>query len=131
MQLSTKNIKMKKLFILPVVLMLTAIMPGYAIIQKGNGLVTVRLVTEDLSVYAGKFQMKRDGKDFYLSIEVVDGDLIATSLWDHQKMNLKHLSGDKFIVSGLDWSVKFIRDKDNKVTKVLVMGTDLWTRVDV
>ena len=66
---------------------------------------------------------------FYLNLSLEDGELIGTQLWDNQKMSLKHLSGDSFIVSGLDWSVKFIRDKNGKVIQVLVMGKDVWTKV--
>src|SRR5258707_79378 len=84
---------------------------------------------DTLSIYAGKFQKLINNNMFYLQFDVVDGNLIGSTLWDGNKMMLKHLSGDNFIVAGIDWGVKFVRDKDGKVNSVIVRGTDVWTRV--
>lgn len=84
---------------------------------------------DSLLAYIGKYQKDFNGTIFYLSLSVENGELVGTQLWDKQKMAIKHLSGDNFIVSGLDWSVKFIRDKEGKVTQVVVMGKDAWTKV--
>jgi len=86
-------------------------------------------ITDSVTAYTGKYQKDFNGTMFYLEISLEDGELIGTQLWDNQKMSLKHLSRDNFIVSGLDWSVKFTRDKEGKVTQVQVMGKDLWTKV--
>ncbi len=88
-----------------------------------------RIKADSLTAFTGKFQKDFNGMVFYLNFSLMDGELIGTQLWDNQKMSIKHLSGDNFIVSGLDWSVKFIRDKVGKVTQVQVMGKDLWTKV--
>ena len=84
---------------------------------------------DSLAAYTGKYQKDFNGTLFYLNFSVENGELVGTQLWDNQKLAVKHLSGDNFIVSGLDWSVKFIRDKEGKVTQVMVMGKDLWTKV--
>lgn len=84
---------------------------------------------DSLTEYLGKFQKNFNGTVFYISFSLEDKELVGTQLWDNQKMALKHLSGDNFIVSGLDWSVKFIRDKEGKVIQVVVMGKDAWTKV--
>lgn len=84
---------------------------------------------DSLADYTGKFQKDFNGKVFYISFSVENEELVGTQLWDNQKMALKHLSGDNFIVSGLDWSVKFIRDKEGKVIQVIVMGKDAWNKV--
>ena len=88
-----------------------------------------RIKADSLDAYTGKFQKDFNGTMFYLNFSLENGELIGTQLWDNQKMAIKHLSGDSFIVSGLDWSVKFIRDKEGKVTQVVVMGKDAWTKV--
>ncbi|RYE22085.1 MAG: DUF3471 domain-containing protein [Sphingobacteriaceae bacterium] len=88
-----------------------------------------RSTADSLAAYTGKYQKDFNGTVFYLSLSVENGELVGTQLWDNQKLSIKHLSGDNFIVSGLDWSVKFIRDKEGKVTQVVVMGKDTWTRV--
>jgi len=85
--------------------------------------------TDTLSIYAGKYQRVIHNDMFYIQFEVEDDNLIGTTLWDGNKLMLKHLSGDNFIVSGIDWGVKFLRDKDGKVTSVTVRGQDSWTRV--
>ena len=85
--------------------------------------------TDTLSIYAGKYQRVIHNDMFYIQFEVEDDNLIGTTLWDGNKLMLKHLSGDNFIVSGIDWGVKFVRDKDGKVTSVTVRGQDSWTRV--
>ncbi len=88
-----------------------------------------RTKADSLTAYTGKYQKDFNGTLFYLSFSLENAELTGTQLWDNQKMALKHLSGDNFIVSGLDWSVKFIRDKEGKIIQVLVMGKDLWTKV--
>ena len=84
---------------------------------------------DTLSIYTGKFQKLINNNMFYLQFDVVDGNLVGSTLWDGNKMMLKHLSGDNFIVLGIDWGVKFIREKDGKINSVLVRGTDEWVRV--
>jgi hypothetical protein len=88
-----------------------------------------QITTDTLSIYVGKFQRVIHNDMFYIQFEVEDGNLIGTTLWDGNKLLLKHLSGDNFIVSGIDWGVKFIRDKAGKVSEVVIRGADSWTRV--
>jgi hypothetical protein len=87
-------------------------------------------VADSLNVYTGKYKMKReDGNEFYLTLSVENGQLVALELWDNQKKYLNHVSGDDFIVDGLGWAVSFERDKDKKIIALLVRGTDTWTKV--
>jgi hypothetical protein len=87
-------------------------------------------VADTLTIYTGKFQKLINNNMFYLQFDLVDGNLIGSTLWDGNKMILKYLSGDNFIVAGIDWGVKFIRDKDGKINSVMVRGVDVWTRVN-
>ncbi len=85
---------------------------------------------QSLSEYAGKYQLnKQGGPAPFLGVSVVDSALVFTQLWDGKKMPVKHLSGDNFIVEGLDWSVQFVRDSNKNITEVVVMGTDHWVKV--
>lgn len=81
------------------------------------------------NAYTGKYQKESDGKIFYLNFFLEKGQLTAQQAWDKRKMMIKPLSGDNFIVSGLDWSVKFIRNKAGEVSQVVVMGKDTWTKL--
>ncbi len=83
-----------------------------------------------LAQYAGKYQMTIKGQTGYIQIAIKDGELLQTALWSGEQHMLKHLSGDNFIMQGKDWSVKFIRNKKGIIVSVLVMGTDLWTKVN-
>ena len=120
---------MKKLQLIPALLVLL-----YAGVCKatvaGKYDITVHQNQQDsLGVYVGKYQSIRPKGTFYVEVALVDGQLVATATWDGSKLLFKHISGDAFIVSGLDWSIKFIRDKDNNITQMLVRGTDYWTRL--
>jgi hypothetical protein len=84
---------------------------------------------DSLNIYTGKYQMIQGKGTFYVIVNVVEGQLVANATWDGSKLLLKHLTGDSFIVSGLDWSIKFIRDKDKNIAQMLVRGTDYWTKM--
>jgi len=111
---------MKKLAILTCIifLMQTAIIVAHSNIQ-----------TNPLAEYTGKYQVVQKRGTVGVKIELVNGELICTQLWDGEKLLLRHLSGDNFIMAGFDWSVKFLRGKDKKINQILVMGTDRWDKV--
>jgi hypothetical protein len=96
----------------------------------GPGVINTKAQQNALSAYTGKYQMTVRGQTGYIQITVKDGDLLLNALWNGEKNVLKHLSGDNFIMQRKDWSVKFIRGKKGDVVSVLVMGTDLWTKVN-
>lgn len=83
-----------------------------------------------LAIYQGKYQMVVKGQTVYIEIKLTGDQLTLTSLWDKRANEIKQLSGDNFIMSGHDWSVKFIRDSKGKVSEVVVMGTDHWKKVN-
>jgi hypothetical protein len=84
-----------------------------------------------MAEYAGKYQLNKPGGPAPLLLVTVNySSLVFTETWDHNKtMPVKHLSGDNFIVEGLDWSVQFVRDKNKNITEVVVMGKDHWVKV--
>lgn len=84
---------------------------------------------DSLAEYTGKYQVVQKRGTVAIKIDLVDGELVCTQLWDGEKLVLRHLSGDSFMMAGFGWSVKFLRDKDKKITQILVMGTDRWDKV--
>lgn len=88
------------------------------------------IVTDSLSAYTGKYKMKReDNMEFYLTLSIENGQLVALELWDNAKKHLNHISGDDFIVDGFGWAVRFERDEHKKVKALVVRGTDTWMKV--
>ncbi|WP_295798848.1 hypothetical protein [Mucilaginibacter sp.] len=84
--------------------------------------------TDSLSAYTGKFKMTRQNQSIFLQLDIVNNELVATQVWDGEKLLVKHISGDKFMVAGFDWPVKFIRGADGDVIKIIVSGTGLWVK---
>src|SRR3954454_22699736 len=84
--------------------------------------------TDSLSVYTGKFKMIRQNQSVFLQLDVVNNELVATQVWDGEKLLVRHISGDKFKVAGFDWPVRFIRDANGNVDRIIVSGTGLWTK---
>ena len=106
------------------ILLLCLLIAGPRVISNANQ------QQDALAVYLGKYQMTVRGQTGYIQISIKDGELLQTALWSGEQHALKHLTGDNFIMQGKDWSVKFIRGKKGNVVSVLVMGTDLWTKVN-
>lgn len=93
--------------------------------------ISINKVDKDsLKVYTGRFQSIQKAGTFLVEVlQTEDGHILAHSLWDGNKYPLNHLTGDNFIMQGFDWSVKFLKDKDGKVNRMLVKGTEYWDRV--
>jgi hypothetical protein len=118
---------MKKLFILPLLCVFSYGTISQATPHKAT---IVHAKKDSLNAYVGRYQSIQKQGTFLVEVLLTeDGRLLANSLWDGNKYALKHLTDDNFILTGFDWSVKFIKDKDNKVTKMLVKGTEYWDKV--
>lgn len=89
-----------------------------------------KLADDSLKVYTGRYQSIQKAGTFLVEVLLtVDNRLIAHSLWDGNKYPLKHLNGDNFIMQGFDWSIKFERDKNNKIIRLVLKGTEVWDRI--
>ncbi|WP_214072941.1 DUF3471 domain-containing protein [Mucilaginibacter sp. dw_454] len=82
-----------------------------------------------MDVYSGKYVMTVNGNTGYIQITPKDDHLVLLETWTGDKYNLKHLSGDNFIMEIRGWAVQFNRDKKGAVVSVEVMRKDLWTKV--
>jgi len=121
-----KKLKMKKIITITCMLLLLQI----PFINASSAIINIGVFqTNPLTEYTGKYQVVQRQGTVAIKIDLVDGELICTQLWDGEKLLLRHLSGDNFMMAGFDWSVKFLRDKDKKVNQILVTGTDRWDRV--
>jgi hypothetical protein len=92
---------------------------------------TTKSNQDSLAAYEGKYMMKRNNETFYIALTLEKGVLVITESWgDKLKKYLERLNGDNFLVTGLGWSVEFKRDKDKKITQMIVSGIDTWNRVE-
>ena len=84
---------------------------------------------DGLEQFAGRYKLTQGTNVLFLSIYVENGKLVSKQLWDGLVRPLDHLNGDNYMVTSVGWTVKFIRDKNNKVAKMQVAGHDIWTKV--
>ena len=90
---------------------------------------TIRKMQQDtLSDYTGKYELSRN-KSLYVTLAIEKGSLVVTQSWDNTQKHLDHLNGDNYIVSGIGWSVQFVRGTDKKVTQMIVSSADTWIKV--
>jgi len=119
---------MRKLILLSVLIMLLGAVSSKAI----TPIICIgvkNIAPDSLNDYTGKYKMLQNGEMFYVTVTNVDGALIATPSWNSNKLKFNHIKGDYFIVSGLEWSVKYVRDKDNSILEMIVSGTDHWQKI--
>ena len=65
-----------------------------------------------------------------MQVYIANGKLAGKDLASGEVKTLDHLSGDDFILSKEKIAVKFLRDKDNRVLQIAVMGNVMWTKID-
>ena len=78
--------------------------------------------------YLGKYQITMGGQNLEIEIALKNGKLWGTQLWDGGNSAVSNVAGDEFIVDSLGWPIKFIRDKDNKVSQLLLNKKDVFTK---
>jgi len=83
-----------------------------------------------LEAYAGKYSMTVNGKTGQIEISAKGDHLVLHETWTGDDFNLKHLSGDNFMMEKREWPITFNRDNTKKIVSVLVtrVGKDLWTK---
>lgn len=86
--------------------------------------------SDSLKQYTGKYQMQQGMQTNYLEVYIENGKLAGKDMSRGEVKTLDHLSGDDFILSKEKVAIKFIRDKDNKVFQIAIMGNVMWTKID-
>ena len=112
---------MKKYFLLPIVFILLPI--AFCMAKS------LQNQQDTLTAYAGRYQSTQGGQIIQVDVEVQNGELVGTSLRDGQQLHIEHSSGN-YIIKESGLPIKFIKDKKNVVTSILVSGTDVWKKTD-
>jgi hypothetical protein len=88
-------------------------------------------IADNLEQFTGRYKRMQGSTVLMLNVYVENGKLVSKQLWDFAVMPLKATTGDNFTVAAAktNWPVKFIRDKNQKVTQMLVAEHDMWTKV--
>lgn len=84
---------------------------------------------DTLSQFTGKYQTHQGMQIIYADVYVDQGKLTAKASTG-ETLILDRVSGDNFIIASQHVPVKFIRDKDNKIAKIIVNGGQTWVRTD-
>jgi len=83
-----------------------------------------------MAVYAGRYSMTSENdKTGYIKISPKGNNLVLHEEWSGDNIDLKHLSGDNFLMGVKAWAAHFNRDKTKAVVSVEIRGADLWTKV--
>ena len=69
-----------------------------------------------------------NGQAMVIQITIKHGKLWGIPLFGGPESPLEYISGDDYNINTAGWPLKFIRDKDNKVSQMLFNGKDLFTR---
>jgi hypothetical protein len=111
--------KMKKYLILPL---------AFILLPIAFCLATPLLNQKDtLTAYTGRYETSQGDKIVQVDVDIQNGELVGTSLRDGQQLHLDRSSGN-YIIKESGLFIKFIKDKKNVVTGILVSGTDVWKK---
>lgn len=80
--------------------------------------------------YVGKYQLMMNGQAMVIEITVKHGKLWGIPLFGGPESPLDYVSGDDYTVNTTGWPMKFIRDKDKKISQMLFNAKDLFTRIN-
>ena len=87
-----------------------------------------KLSASELKAFEGKYQFEKESTAF-LQIVAKEDHLVLKQLWDSKEFDFTPESPLDFFVKGQEFPLKFTKDKDGRVTKVLAFERDAWDRV--
>lgn len=90
--------------------------------------VEVKLSAEQLKAFEGKYQFE-EKKEAFLQITATANGLMLKQLWDQQEINFIALSDLVFLNKERGFPLKFTKDQNGAVTKVLAFNRDLWDKI--
>jgi hypothetical protein len=88
----------------------------------------VTLTADQLKAFAGKYEFSEKPGTF-LQITATDSGLTLKQLWDNREFNFMAISDTDFLNKQMQFPLKFTKDKDGKVIKVLAFNRDSWDKV--
>lgn len=88
----------------------------------------VKLTAEQLKAYEGKYQFEVK-KDAFIQITATADGLKLKQSWDGKEVDFMSIGDDAFLNKQLGFPLKFFKDQDGHVVKVLAFNRDTWDKV--
>jgi hypothetical protein len=90
----------------------------------------VKLSPAQLKAFEGKYKFQfEENKDVFLQITATADGLVLKQLWDGKEINFTATSDVDFLNSDIPFPLKFTKDANGAVIKVLAFNRDLWDKV--
>ncbi|HEY8782281.1 MAG TPA: hypothetical protein VIM16_11725 [Mucilaginibacter sp.] len=90
--------------------------------------IEVKLTADQLKAFEGKYQFE-EKKDTFLQITATADGLLLKQLWDNKEINFISIGDLAFLNKQMGFPLKFTKDQDGKVVKVLAFNRDTWDKV--
>jgi hypothetical protein len=88
----------------------------------------VQLTTDQMRAFTGKFRFK-DDHDNIILISIKGNGLVLKQLWDGKEIAISPRSAVYFYNDEQSFPALFVKEKDGSVSKVLVLGEDVFERM--
>jgi hypothetical protein len=88
----------------------------------------VKLTADELKAFEGKYQFE-EKKDTYLQITSTPDGLTLKQLWDGREINFISIGNLTFLNKLAGFPLKFTKDTNGNVVKLLAFNRDLWDKV--
>jgi hypothetical protein len=90
----------------------------------------VKLTPAQLKAFEGKYKFQfEENKDVFLQITATADGLVLKQLWDDREINFVAISDVDFLNKEIPFPLKFTKDPNGVVIKVLAFNKDLWDKV--
>src|SRR6185312_265212 len=88
----------------------------------------VKLTAAQLKAFEGKYQFE-ERPDTYLQITATADGLMLKQLWDNKEINFMAISDVAFLNKEMGFPLKFTKDADGNIVKVLAFNRDTWDKM--
>ncbi|MFI5194076.1 MAG: M56 family metallopeptidase [Chitinophagales bacterium] len=84
-----------------------------------------------LKTYEGYYTFQFEpGKDAYIHIGATENGIVLKQMWDGKEIHFTAKTPLDFLDDGGNFPLKFTKDKNGSVTKVLAFNKDLWNKTN-
>ena len=97
--------------------------------DKWDKLKKIELTTAQLKTVEGKYQFK-DDPDNYIQLTIRNNKLVVKQLWDNKEIILDPQTETYFYSNEQSYPLQVMKDQQGKVIQVLVLGIDLFDKVE-
>jgi hypothetical protein len=88
----------------------------------------VKLTPEQLKAFKGKYKYEEE-ENVFLQITATANGLLLKQLWDGKEINFIAISDLSFLNKEIGFPLKFTKDQNGNIVKVLALNKDLWDKV--